>query len=214
MKFREVEGDGDVLAVRRKDVDFGVVGGDVARVVVEINPGTDEKRADIAIGTAVLRIAVRGAGVDPVFLLLDPVAKILPKILSSHNHPFFSAVFAGRADGINLIVAGREFDLDFEQERITTALIIKLGLLGAVAAGSSAGNLDDLRQWSEQANFGDLAAGFGKREMPGVGLEEGASFFIVSLAEEVGFAHGGIGEGSCQSEREAAHYKTKCTALQ
>jgi hypothetical protein len=146
--------------------------------------------------------------------LLDPVAKILPKILGSHNDPFFSAVFAGSADGINLIVGGCEFDVDFEQERITTALLIELGLLGAVAAGSSAGNFDDLRQWSELANFGDLGAGFGKREMPGVGLEEGASLLIVSLAEEVGFAHGGVGEGSCQSGREVAHYKTKCTALQ
>jgi len=41
-------------------------------------------------------------------------------------------------------------------------------------------------------DLGDIGAGFGKREMPGVGLEEGAGLFIIALAEEVGFAHGGV----------------------
>jgi len=99
--------------------------------------------AAIAIGAAVLGLAAHGAGVDPVLLLLDAVTKSLPKILAAQNDPFFSAAFAGRADSINLIVGGREFDVDFEQERITAALIIEPGLLSAIAVGGTAGNFDD-----------------------------------------------------------------------
>src|SRR5208337_1613915 len=201
-KIRQSKRSLHVLAVGCEDVDFGVVRRNVTGVVIQIDPGTDEAIVPITVVTAILGLAVHGAGVDPVFFLLDAVTEILPKILGSHNNPFFRPVFAGWADGINLIVGGREFDVDFEEKRVTTVAIIELGLLGAVAAGGTAGNFDDLRQWGEQVNFRDIGAGFGKREMPGVGLEERAGLLIVTLAEEVGFAHGGIREvGVVSNER-------------
>jgi len=78
--------------------------------------------------------------------------------------------------------------------------VIECGLLGAVAGAVLAGELGNEGERRKEGDGSDVRAGLGRRENPGVLVEETSEGFIAPLAEEVGFANGLVGQGSVKGE--------------
>src|SRR5258708_522352 len=62
------------------------------------------------------------------------------------------------------------------------------------------GELSKNGERREESYGRDVRAGLGRREIPGVFVEETSKGFIAALAEEVGFANGLVGQGSVEGE--------------
>jgi hypothetical protein len=82
--------------------------------------------------------------------------------------------------------------------------VIESGLLGAVTGGVLAGLLDEKSKRSEHGDGGDVGPGFGRRQEFCVFVEESGHGFVTTLAEEIGFANGLIGQGSVEGDDRQA----------
>jgi hypothetical protein len=117
--------------------------------------------------------------------------EVLPEIKRAPNES--GGRTGSRASGIGYESAVRwsEINFDGDLDELFFAEMIEPGLLGAVRAEMAIGELGELREWSEKSDGRDVGAGLGRREKLDVFAQERC---IVTLAEEVGFADGGVRE--------------------
>jgi hypothetical protein len=85
--------------------------------------------------------------------------------------------------------------------------MVKTGLLSAVVADVTIGELCELDKWSEERDGRDIRTGFGRLEVPGVFVEEARNGSIMALTEEIGFADGLVGEGVSKEKEEGVKSK-------
>jgi hypothetical protein len=80
---------------------------------------------------------------------------------------------------------------DYQFHGLGYAAVIDLCLLRAVVSNSRAGLLDYLRKRREKCDHRDMRPTLRRRQHFGISSE---TTEVVTLAEEVGFSHGGIGK--------------------
>jgi hypothetical protein len=90
--------------------------------------------------------------------------------------------------------------LDNDSHEFSLIAMIKGCLLGTVTGGVLAGLLDEESERSEYSNGGDVRTGFWRRKKLCVFVEESGHGFVTTLAEEVGFADGLVGQGRIEGE--------------
>jgi hypothetical protein len=81
--------------------------------------------------------------------------------------------------------------LDGDLDGLFLAAVVEKGLLRAVVAHVVAGELSGLCEGGEKNDGRNVRTGFGRWEVFGVVAEEGC---IVTLAEEIGFPNGFLGQ--------------------
>jgi hypothetical protein len=91
--------------------------------------------------------------------------------------------------------------LNDDSDGFLLAAVVERGLLRAVAEGVLTGELGKNGERREESDGRDVWAGLGRREIPGVFVEETRKGFVAALAEEIGFADGLVGQRRVKGER-------------
>src|SRR5260370_33615307 len=94
-----------------------------------------------------------------------------------------------------------EIDLDGDLDGLFFAVVVEECLLRAVTDDVVAGELCKKGERRKESDGRDVRAGFGRREIRGVFVEETRKGFMAALAEEIGFADGLVGQRGAKGER-------------
>jgi hypothetical protein len=181
----EVEGDRDGLTFGGKDLDGCGIGSEDLGGELKFQGGTHGAAVAKASASVEWVAPGNGRGNDLIAVIhLD--SEVFPEIIGARYE-------SGRASGIGYesTIGCSEIDFDGDLDELFFAEMIEPGLLSAVIGDAAIGELSELREWSEKSNGRDVGAGLGRWEKLDVFAQEGC---IVALAEEVGFADGGVRE--------------------
>src|SRR5467141_4802573 len=197
---REVEVDGNLVAFGRIDIDGGGIGGEVFGGEFKLEGGAGERATTTILRTDVVRLARRTERLECFVANEDLDIEIFPKVVGTRGETNWrTRARARRARNVGGIGI-RQKDLDDDFYGFLLAAVIECGLLGAVAGALFTGELGNEGERRKQSDGRDVGAGLGRRENPGVLVEETSKGFIAPLAEEVGFANGLVGQGSVKGE--------------
>src|SRR5712664_2894189 len=147
---------------------------------------------------AIERAAARIGGGKDLETVIDLDTKVLPEISGARNESRGGAGWRAAWIGDQSAIGIGEIDLDGDLDGLFFAVVVEERLLRAVVTNIVAGELCELREWGEKSDGRDVRAGFGQWEkLDVIGKER----CIVTLAEEIGFADGFVGEGRLERER-------------
>src|SRR5580765_1302421 len=182
--FGGIDLDGDVLL----DEGFGGK--------VEQDRCADQEAAvliAIVIGPALLRDRLQD-----FFAVEDGDLKIAPKIGRTRKQSRLARARIGGRDERGIGISEADSDLDLYSFGLTA--VVYLSLLRAVVSDVVAGSQDRQRERRKVGDRRDLRAVVRNRKIQRVFFERAGDGFVVTLAEEVGFADGFFGKGSLESE--------------
>jgi hypothetical protein len=196
----EIEFGGDGVAFGGSDLDGGGIGGEgFCREFDFDRSACEDARTAAPPADGVWR-PLKSEGLEHLVAAEELDAEIFPEVIRARNESRRRAgssrsrvihEAAVRIGKLNVNDDLHEFLLDW---------MIKAGLLSAVIADVTIGELCELDKWSEERDRRDVRTGFGRLEVLGVFVEEARNGSIVALAEEIGFADSFVGQGAVEGK--------------
>src|SRR5258708_29018500 len=139
-------------------------------------------------------LAVRDGGNDHLVFLENADAEIALEVRRTHDDSLERMGIGSRGSRDVGAVGIRERNLRRHSDYFWIFEVIELGLLCAIDAELLAGIECGKRIWGKKTDGLNVGAGLGRLQVEDVLVQELAKRVVVTLAEEISLAHGGVGK--------------------